>query len=108
MNSVLENWSNLMLAENSDILHYILIVLIFALLIVRMTRKESDQKKDLTVLAFKKCPQCTVQLPLSALVCDDCDHNFLSSSILRHRLLPASEESIASAAIDGDMQLRTT
>ena len=95
---MLENWSNLMLAENSDILHYILLVLIFALLTVRMTRKEGGQKKDFAILAFNKCPQCTVQLPLSALVCDDCDYNFLSSSILRHKLLPASEESMASAA----------
>jgi hypothetical protein len=94
---MLENWSNPMLAVNSDILHYILIVLIFALLIVRMTRKEGGQKKDFAVLAFKKCPQCTAQLPLSALVCDDCDYNFISSSILRHKLLPASGESMANA-----------
>jgi ribosomal protein L40E len=98
MNSMLENWSNLMLAENSDILHYILIVLIFALLIVRMTRKEGGQRKGFAILAFKKCPQCTAQLPLSALVCDDCDYNFLSSSILRHKLLPASGESMVGAA----------
>jgi hypothetical protein len=40
--------------------------------------------------ALKTCPKCAVQLPLSTLVCDSCDYNFLSRTIgSRHRLLPA-------------------
>jgi Uncharacterised protein family UPF0547 len=95
---MLDGWSIPVFAENPDLLHYILIMLIFALIVMRTTRKEGTKKSDLAALTFKKCPGCSAQLPLSTLVCDACDYNFLSSSILRHKLLPASAESLASVA----------
>jgi predicted amidophosphoribosyltransferase len=40
----------------------------------------------------KNCPNCTEQLPLSALICDACDYNFLSRSVGgKHKLLAAPE-----------------
>jgi hypothetical protein len=42
--------------------------------------------------ALKACPKCAEQLPLSTLVCETCDYNFLSRSVgHRHKLLPAPE-----------------
>jgi hypothetical protein len=64
-------------------------------LLLNPFKKSFTGKQDLGILAFKKCPQCSEQLPVSTLVCDACDHNFLASSILRHKLLPAPAESIA-------------
>ena len=103
---------NFMLIENSNLIYYAAMALILALLAVRTARKEGANSfrrllpkalqkyrvntDHLTVLAFKKCPQCDDQLPVSTLVCDACDYNFLASSILRHQLLPAPSESIAS------------
>lgn len=49
-------------------------------------------------LNFKNCPKCAEQLPLSTLVCDACDYNFLSgSSQSRYRLLPAPDADRLSA-----------
>jgi uncharacterized protein UPF0547 len=40
--------------------------------------------------ALKTCPNCAEQLPLSTLICESCDYNFLASSIVRgQKLLPA-------------------
>lgn len=40
--------------------------------------------------ALKKCPGCAEELPLSALICEGCDYNFLAGSTrYRHKLLPA-------------------
>lgn len=102
-----------MLDLSSDIACYALIAAILGLLVARTRRgreltnlgnhlpeifkKPLGRQKDLAVLAFKKCPQCAEQLPLSALVCDACGHNFLASSILRHKLLPAPQESLRAA-----------
>jgi hypothetical protein len=42
--------------------------------------------------ALKKCPSCAEELPLSALICDGCDYNFLAgSTCYRHKMLPAPE-----------------
>jgi hypothetical protein len=58
--------------------------------------------------ALKKCPSCTGQLPLSALMCDACDYNFLSGMVGRgHKMLPSpkplvhevSKQSLASAGV---------
>lgn len=94
---------------NLDVIVYIAMAVVIALLIARtlrnqnanifekltpkLFRKSQLRKKELAILAFKKCPQCADQLPLSALVCDGCDYNFLAGSILRHKLLPAPEVS---------------
>jgi len=38
----------------------------------------------------KNCPNCTEPLPLSALICEGCDYNFLSRSVGgKHKLLAA-------------------
>ena len=42
---------------------------------------------------FKKCPKCAEQLPISSLVCDACEYNFLSGMVgSRLKLLPAPDE----------------
>ena len=42
--------------------------------------------------ALKTCPKCATQVPLSTLVCETCDYNFLSGSVVtRHKLLPAPD-----------------
>jgi len=44
------------------------------------------------VRATKKCPGCEMQLPLSAIICDGCNYNFLAARPDRsHRMLPAPE-----------------
>jgi hypothetical protein len=48
------------------------------------------------VLTLKKCPKCAEQLPISALVCDSCDYNFLSRTVgHRHKLLPSPSDPLA-------------
>ena len=98
-----------MLELTSDTASYLAIAAILALwLIARTSRRHGSTssgnsfseklkagfrpKSDPAVLTFKKCPKCTEQLPVSALVCDACDYNFLAGSILRHKLLPMPEE----------------
>ena len=50
--------------------------------------------ENLRVSAFKKCPSCEKQLPLSALLCDACDFNFLAGNLYRsNKMLPALEDS---------------
>ena len=97
-----------MLDMSPDLLSYIAIVFILALLIGRIVHKQGlmkfqrflperlTRKSELPIMIFKNCPQCSDQLPVSALVCDACDYNFLARSILRHKLLPAPEASINS------------
>ncbi len=41
------------------------------------------------ISARKPCPSCTEQLPLSTLICDACDYNFLSGH--GNKLLPAPQ-----------------
>lgn len=44
------------------------------------------------VPATKKCPGCEQQLPLSAIMCEGCDYNFLAARPDRlHSMLPAPE-----------------
>ncbi len=48
--------------------------------------------ENLRVPVFKKCPNCEGQLPLSALLCDSCDFNFLAGSLCRgNKMLPAPD-----------------
>ena len=38
---------------------------------------------------LKQCPNCPEQVPISILVCESCDYNFLSEMVgHRHKLLP--------------------
>jgi hypothetical protein len=57
---------------------------------------------------LKPCPNCAEELPLSAIICDACDYNFLAARPGRgQKLLPPSEavtrevpeQRIASAAL---------
>src|SRR5262245_28256229 len=48
------------------------------------------------ISARKPCPSCTEQLPLSTLICDACDYNFLSGN--GHKLLPTPEAVINETA----------
>jgi predicted amidophosphoribosyltransferase len=44
------------------------------------------------IVALKKCPNCDDQLPLSAVLCDACDYNFLSEMVGHgQKLLPSPE-----------------
>jgi hypothetical protein len=47
------------------------------------------------IVAFKKCPNCTEQLPLSAVLCDACDYNFLSEMVGHGQKLLPSPEALA-------------
>lgn len=50
--------------------------------------------EKLRVPANKKCPGCAHDLPLSALLCESCDFNFLAGSVIRGaKMLPAPEAS---------------
>jgi hypothetical protein len=51
------------------------------------------RKNEATALtALKKCPGCAEELPLSALICDGCDYNFLAGSArYKHKMLPAPD-----------------
>ena len=50
------------------------------------------KRQDVVLSALKTCPKCAEQLPLSTLVCDTCDYNFLSRTVgPRHKLLPAPD-----------------
>ena len=47
------------------------------------------KRQQIVLSALKTCPECAEQLPLSTLVCDTCNYNFLSGSVAhRHKLLP--------------------
>lgn len=103
--------STLMIAEGLN-LHLSAIALILVFLAVRIAKqkdgsflKSSEAGSTLTndctsgrifkrqhMPALKKCPKCAEQLPLSALICDACDYNFLSGMVgQRDRLLPSPE-----------------
>lgn len=100
-----------MFEMSSDVFYYAAIIAVIGLLIARVVLKQGlinyerflperfARRNELPILVFKKCPQCAEQLPVSALVCDGCDHNFLAGSILRHKLLPAPEDSMRSAPV---------
>jgi len=101
-----------MSAENLDILHFFAPAIILMLLIARIgNRKPSGFFKSLVaggvfsndyaadrmfekhhIPASKKCPNCAEPLPLSALICEACDYNFLSGMV-RHgnQLLPSPQ-----------------
>jgi hypothetical protein len=52
----------------------------------------TSKERRIDPLKFKNCPKCAEELPLSTLVCDACDYNFLSGSNQgRYRLLPAPD-----------------
>jgi hypothetical protein len=103
---IVTDGSTLMIAGGLDILHFSAIALILVLLAVRIAKKKSftarsDPMDNSTagrfferhhIPALKKCPNCAEQLPLSALICDACDYNFLSGMVGHgQKLLPSPE-----------------
>jgi len=97
-NLVLTYGSNVMTAEGLDILPISAIALILVFLAARIVkRKHGGFLKSFRARgaftnkrgsgrffesqrspAVKPCPSCTEQLPLSAIMCDTCDYNFLA------------------------------
>ena len=91
---VVTNGSTPMIAEGLNILHFSAIALIVAFLTARIaSKKDRAILKRQHVLTLKKCPKCAEQLPLSALICDACDYNFLSGMVGHgHKLLPSPSD----------------
>lgn len=47
------------------------------------------------ITAMKTCPNCSGQVPMSTLMCDRCDHNFLTGMIgSGQRMLPSPEAQV--------------
>ena len=87
-----------MLAEDLNGFFVFAIIVTIAVLVAIAAKRSGhrpgfiQQKNHLDRRAFKKCPKCADQLPLSALVCDACEYNFLSGFVgHRHKLLPAPD-----------------
>jgi uncharacterized membrane protein YtjA (UPF0391 family) len=101
-----------MIADASNILYFTAIALIFVAFTARIVRGRyrsfftslargrrftNDRAYDRMferrqIVALKKCPNCTEQLPLSAVLCDGCDYNFLSEMVGHgQKLLPSPE-----------------
>jgi hypothetical protein len=101
-----------MLAENLDILHFFAPAIILMLFIANIgNRRHSGVFKALMngsafsndcavdrmfekyhIPASKKCPNCAEHLPLSGLICEACDYNFLSGMVGYGNNLLASPE----------------
>ena len=101
-----------MIAEESNFLHFAAIALILVFLAIRRAKgsdgsffksflagrrltnhRATDRMFEMPhIQAMKKCPNCTEQLPLSALLCEACDYNFLAGMVGHgHKLLPSPE-----------------
>ena len=104
--------SGAMIAEQSNILHLAAIVMILVLVAAKRmgvreggffksllagSRCSNDRNPDRMFdqqrfSALKKCPGCSEELPLSAVMCEACDYNFLSGMVGHgHKLLPSPE-----------------
>ena len=102
--------STAMTVEELNILHFAALALILVFLAIRRAKGKdgsffnsflaglgfkNDHATDHMfekghIQAMKKCPNCSEQLPLSALICEPCDYNFLSGMVGRgHKLLPS-------------------
>jgi hypothetical protein len=109
---VLTDGSTLMIAGGADILPIFVFALILVVLTARiMASKHSSVFKSFQaaktatnhhasdrfferkrIPALKPCPNCDEQLPLSAILCDACDYNFLAARPGRgQKLLPPPE-----------------
>ena len=101
-----------MTAENIDIINFFMPAIILMFLIAMAGDKKPGGvfkalvmggafSNDCTVdrmfekqhiTSSKKCPNCEEHLPLSALICEACDYNFLSGMVgYGNRLLAAPE-----------------
>jgi hypothetical protein len=95
-NFVLTNGSTLLIAEGLDVLSVAALILIVVLL-ARIVKRKRDVRKSFRAgstgtykrasgrlfenhrtPALKQCPNCAEQLPLSVIICQMCDYNFLA------------------------------
>jgi len=104
--------STAMIAEDATILDFAAVALIVVYVAARIANGNyrsyfksllagrmftDDQAADRmferqNISALKTCPCCTEKLPLSTLICEACDYNFLSGMVGHgHKLLPAPE-----------------
>jgi uncharacterized membrane protein len=113
---VVTNGSTLMIDGGSDILHFLAMALTLAFLTARIASMKDGsffkwfvagallgiialpvaifKRHHVVLSALKKCPKCAEQLPLSALICDACDYNFLSRIVGHgHKLLASPNTS---------------
>jgi hypothetical protein len=91
-NLLLTDGRALMIAGSLEILPITAVVLILAFLVARIVKRKTfpargtGTHKRASGRLFerqrgpelKPCPNCTEQLPLSAIICDKCDYNFLA------------------------------
>ena len=109
------NGSTIMIDGDSYILHFLAIALLVAFLTARIASKKDGSffkwfvagaflgiialpaaifKRQHVLSALKKCPKCAEQLPVSALVCDACEYNFISRIVGHgHKLLASPKTS---------------
>jgi hypothetical protein len=92
-NLLLTGGSALMITEGLEILPITVVALILVLLVARLLKRKTFRargpvtNKRASSRLFNKqrspelkpCPNCNEQLPLSAIICDICDYNFLAA-----------------------------
>jgi hypothetical protein len=107
---VMTDGSTLVMTGDLNILQFSAIALIIVFLMARIAKRKYDSfckssivESALTnnfvanrlfasqrIAAQKNCPNCAEQLPLSALLCEGCDYNFLSRMVgSKHKMLPS-------------------
>jgi uncharacterized membrane protein len=102
---------------DAEILHFLAIALLLAFLTARIASRKDGSfftwfvagaflgiialpvaifKRQHVLSALKKCPKCAEQLPVSALVCDACEYNFISRIVGHgHKLLASPKTSVS-------------
>ena len=121
-NLLLTDGRALMVAGGPEILPITAVALILLLLVTRIVKRKTFRARGTVTHKrasgrlfekqrspeLKPCPNCTEQLPLSAIICHTCDYNFLAARPGRgQRLLPppqpmtrkVSEQRIASPGL---------
>jgi hypothetical protein len=102
--NVMLTYGGTLIAENPDVLP-LSAVLTLALLTAKMFRRKRSVSKSFQARdnftpkrvgslfksqrtpVLKPCPNCAEQLPLSAIMCDTCDYNFLAERPGRRQVL---------------------
>jgi hypothetical protein len=109
LTNVVLTYADNLIAENLDVLSLSAVTLTLAFLAAKRLRRkrtvsksfqahESFTRKRVTGRLFKsqrtpvlkQCPSCAQQLPLSAIMCDTCDYNFLAERPGRRQVLLAA------------------
>jgi hypothetical protein len=103
-NLLLTDGRALMIAGGLEILPITAVALILVLLVTRIVKRKQFRERGTGTHKrasgrlfarqhspeLKPCPNCTEQLPLSALICGTCDYNFLAARPGRgQKLLPS-------------------